>query len=133
VAGLAATRATGEALKELRQANLALQEAARVGDHGKLIELNHRFHSLIAQASGHQMAMQMLSNLQAHITLVRDITFTIIERRAQTVPEHERIILALEARDPKKAEDAVRQHIDAIWGVAARMLDGEGESCTTGS
>jgi DNA-binding GntR family transcriptional regulator len=82
-----------------------------VASYKAYMEHDSEFHLLFFQILGNQRLLNIYRNLNAHIQIVR---FRLLDRRGKNVTtdqEHERILEALRERNPKKAKEAVRQHL----------------------
>jgi DNA-binding GntR family transcriptional regulator len=71
---------------------------------------NRRFHQAIYHAAHNQYLMQALDSLHDSLALLNHTTFRMPKRR-ESDDEHRKIVLAIEKRDPDRAEDAARAHI----------------------
>jgi DNA-binding FadR family transcriptional regulator len=109
---LAAARATEEQLGEVRAAMDAMR-AAREPE--PLVEADAAFHAAIARAAGNPALASLLENLSGPTIRAR-IWHAIEERRAgeKAKAEHERILAALEARDPDLARAAGAVHVAGV-------------------
>lgn len=125
---LAARRVNDEELGALREllAELAVAEAdASDAALVEAIELNKRFHVLIAEASGNVRLARVLSDLLD--ALGRLVLVELRTRRGSARTwrdEHEEIFAALEARDPDRAFAVVRETFQSDEGLLfARARD----------
>lgn len=116
-ARLAATNATDAEIKQLRT---AVAENAAILDQGEGttaepdISHDHDFHFAIAQCSRNQMLIDLLcAELYPLLRLYRGLPTGIRARGRRAVVEHERIVSAIEDRDPDLAEMHMRKHIAA--------------------
>lgn len=106
---LAAERASAEQLTAIRAAFelLALDrehpEAASRGDVA--------FHRAIAEATDNELFLVLVDSLGDVMLQIRRATLGDPHRVDETVREHERILLAIEARDPDGAVAAMRAHL----------------------
>jgi DNA-binding FadR family transcriptional regulator len=115
VARLAALNATSAQIAELRQA------AARVFDArtwGEYLDLDGRFHTLIAEATGNKLLVEMLRLVEGVRSAV--IWGQLEERRPvgptadyHSFAEHDAIVEAVANRDRRGAADAMRRHLDS--------------------
>ena len=110
--GLAAARASEE---ELDQVRAAMDAMRRARDPEPLVEADAAFHSAIAHAAGNPALASLLDNLSAPTIRAR-IWHAIEEQRAgdEAKAEHERILAALEARDPDLARAASAVHVAGV-------------------
>jgi DNA-binding GntR family transcriptional regulator len=101
-------------LQRLRRLHRDMKKPLRLqSDRETHDQLNSEFHSLILAASGNRRLLEMYSALHAHIQIVRIHAAGAAwsARQRQQSAEHEAIVKALEARDPRAASDALRRHI----------------------
>jgi GntR family transcriptional repressor for pyruvate dehydrogenase complex len=109
---LAAARASEEELDEVRAAMDAMRRAR---DPEPLVEADAAFHSAIAHAAGNPALASLLDNLSGPTIRAR-VWHAIEERQAgdEAKAEHERILAALEARDPDLARAASAVHVAGV-------------------
>jgi DNA-binding FadR family transcriptional regulator len=120
-AGLAAERATPDARHGLAAAYGAMQSAAgRASDNRAAEPIYHQadveFHKAIVGAAGNRPLARMAEPIHAALSA----TFSALARPQlrfeRGLPEHERILLAIEARDPAGARLAMREHLLTVEG-----------------
>ena len=71
------------------------------------------FHFRIAKASKNEFLISMISgDLYDLLRLYRYKSSTVVGRAAKALEEHHAIVDALDARDPERAEAAMREHIN---------------------
>lgn len=85
----------------------------RDGDSEKWRRVGRDFHDLFIRASQNRRIIQAIEALRVQIELVRGISRSVDTRAvAQTsIDEHLEILNALRARAPRRAEQAVRNHL----------------------
>jgi DNA-binding FadR family transcriptional regulator len=110
---LAAMHATDTAVARLRA--IVTENAAALGDK---IDRDERrdedFHSAIARYSRNPMLIELLcAELYPLLRLYRGLPMGVRPRGRRAVVEHERIVSAIEDRDPDLAEMLMRRHIAA--------------------
>ena len=118
VARLAAERIDDETLRELRET------VARLGEHlddDEFFAESGRFHALVAAASG-SVVLRVFTESLGAISDGAAAGVRYDHRRREAVARaYERILDALEARDPEAAAEAMRRHVDeasAYWESA---------------
>ncbi|MGE0800366.1 MAG: GntR family transcriptional regulator [Lautropia sp.] len=79
------------------------------------------FHDRIAQGSGNRLIAESLARLHAHLHIFRlrhdgDVT-------RDTFEEHRQILRALQARSPRAAEKAMREHFQRSYRRLLRLLE----------
>jgi len=82
-------------------------------DSASWLKLGREFHSLFIRTSSNNRLIQVIEGMQDQIDLVRGIgrTISMQATRESTLQEHIAILRALKARDPDRAERAVRVHL----------------------
>jgi DNA-binding GntR family transcriptional regulator len=121
-ARLAASRVSDEELEELEQIHQELKEAVAGSAQDRdrqFADLNRRFHFHIYTASRSPLLLALLRLLWQAFSLGPLSTRSLEE----SVDQHQLIVDALKARDPKHAEQYTRQHIMEAAGYTA---DGDG-------
>jgi DNA-binding GntR family transcriptional regulator len=116
-ARLAATHGTDAEIAGLRAGvteNAAALDGKRNAAAASQEQHNQDFHSAVAQCSRNPMLIDLLcGELYALLRLYRGLPFGIRPRGRRAVVEHERIVSAIEDRDPDLAELLMRRHIAA--------------------
>jgi DNA-binding GntR family transcriptional regulator len=123
-ARLAATRITDEALARAERLIAGMKEAADAGEPGVQTEQDIEFHRIILEASGRPALIKTMAVVSGKTALLIGIT----RRHAplDVVPRiHKPIVSALRSRDPDKAEEAARAHVEYGRGVLLRYFPEE--------
>jgi DNA-binding GntR family transcriptional regulator len=107
-ARFAAQRATEAEIAHLSRLQRELRHINK--DAMKLVMLNRQFHQVIYHAAHNQYLMQTLDLLLDSFALLNHTTFRMPKRR-ESDEEHQKIVEAIEKRDPDQAEQAARAHI----------------------
>lgn len=127
-AALAATRATEDELRRMREEAEKFESLTRRGlahDLPRIAESNNRLHRLILDA-GRSPRLASVLVAVVHVPLVRQ-TFGKYSQEAleRSAMQHLDLVSALEARDPVWADAAMRSHIHAakkvIFGVQSAV------------
>jgi DNA-binding GntR family transcriptional regulator len=86
----------------------------RNDESGAWERLGRDFHRLVIRSSRNKRLIQIVEGMQDQIDLVRGIGRTISRHTSSesTLLEHSEILRALKARDPDRAEAAVRAHLE---------------------
>jgi DNA-binding GntR family transcriptional regulator len=113
----AAIRATAAELDELREILAAMRRAARRGKKADLDVEGVEFHEFIHRISRLRFAVQQLETMRDHIDRYRAQTISSPGRLDALLEEHAEVVRWMEARDPDKAEEAMRHHIWNAWLV----------------
>lgn len=117
IAAWAAKRRTQADLDELR--HCVAQAESALAEYETFIELDVRFHSLLARASANRVAIivtEVLGNVEKETLRKKMLTLTEAGRIAlgQRILDTHRVILAaIEQQDSRAARSAMRQHTEA--------------------
>jgi DNA-binding GntR family transcriptional regulator len=123
-ARLAARSATDEEIHVLRG---MVEDDKRLigGDPKALSRANKRFHKQIHLASHNRFLVQQLDLVHRSMALMATTSFAAEGRDEVGLAEHDRIITAIEARDPEAAYLALRTHISKAFETRLRVDAGE--------
>jgi DNA-binding GntR family transcriptional regulator len=123
-ARLAARSATDEEVHVLRG---MVEDDKRLigGDPKALSRANKRFHKQIHLASHNRFLVQQLDLVHRSMALMATTSFAAEGRDEVGLAEHDRIITAIEARDPEAAYLALRTHISKAFETRLRVDAGE--------
>jgi DNA-binding GntR family transcriptional regulator len=123
-ARLAARHATDEELRVLR--GMVSDDRALVGGDPRVMSrANRRFHKQIHLASHNRFLIQQLDLVHRSMALMATTSFAAEGRDALAMVEHDRIVAALEARNPEAAYTALRTHISKAYETRLRIDAGE--------
>ncbi|GAA5149526.1 FadR/GntR family transcriptional regulator [Pseudonocardia eucalypti] len=107
-ARLAAANRSARNLAALRE--VVAREKTIEADDPEVSELDARFHSTIAAASGNRAIAAFVHALHAATEPVGDLDLS-PEAAQQTVRQHQAILAAIDAGDPDEAETAMVEHL----------------------
>ncbi|AMM31585.1 hypothetical protein SA2016_0897 [Sinomonas atrocyanea] len=110
----AARRIDDETVELLADILRAHREAVDVGDVSSHARRDMQFHRTVREVTGNATLQEYLERLQSRILLGMGTTHTFEGGMRQALREHEEIFAALQARDPRAAEDAARGHIERL-------------------
>jgi GntR family transcriptional repressor for pyruvate dehydrogenase complex len=124
-AGWAANAATEAEIRELAAVLGELEQASerRPPDYERLKQLDSAFHMGIATAAGNPFLAQTMEVLQRMLAASMETTLKIPGRLQRSRVAHQRILAALEARDPRGAERAMRGHIEQVEAAARARIN----------
>jgi DNA-binding GntR family transcriptional regulator len=114
VAAQAATRVTDEQAIELDEIGLLMRRAVAAGEFRRYSDLNRRLHELVRTIGGHRTAEGIIATLRGQLVRHQFAVSLLPGRPAVSLPQHERVIEAIRARDPEAAEAAMREHIASV-------------------
>jgi len=107
---------------ERLQERLALhRELLDAGDLLGASDANAELHALLVELSGHSTAQHLIRGLNAQMVRYQYRTILIPGRPAASQAEHAAIVEAVVAREPGKAEEAMRRH---LFNVAEALQRG---------
>ena len=112
----AALRATAGVCGELRKINKAFERAVEAGDSVAMLQGNQHFHFAVYEAADSEALLKMIGSLWLRFGPVLSFTQNVtgsteMFRRGAAV--HERVVAAMERRDPKGARFALALDIRA--------------------
>jgi DNA-binding GntR family transcriptional regulator len=117
VAARAAARVTDEQASELDEIGLLMRRAVSAGEFRRYSDLNARLHGLIRSIAGHRTAEGIIETLRGQLVRHQFMVSLHPGRPVVSLPQHERIIAAIQAHDPQAAEAAMRDHIASVIAV----------------
>jgi len=118
IAALAATRASK---KEAAAILSCAREAKGIGDSPRqLLELDVRLHTLIANASHNVLLARLHESISALGVESRSLTVELPGVAHRTVHDHEAIAQAISQRDPDRAREAMRRHLQSLADSASK-------------
>lgn len=121
-ARLAATHATPAELALLRR--MVERDRTITAEPQRLAATNKQFHGQVHAAARNHFLHGMLENMRLSLVLLAGTTLAVGGRGAEAVDEHERIVEALERRDPEAAEAAARAHIGNAYRTRLALQSG---------
>ena len=124
-AKLAARHATEEEIKVLR--DMVTADDALAEDPPALARANRRFHKQIHLASHNRYLVQQLDLVHRTMALMATTSLAAQGRGQIAQSEHDGIVEAIENRDEKGAQDALRDHISIAFMTRLRQDAGARE------
>jgi DNA-binding FadR family transcriptional regulator len=120
ISRLAAERMTDESLAELGATISQMRD--HLDQQDRFLDANKRFHDIIAWSSGNPLFGYIVDSLHG----IMDGTVIGIDyprpRRTAILKAHDEIHQAMRDRDPARAEDRMREHIDAYVRYAEKKF-----------
>jgi DNA-binding GntR family transcriptional regulator len=114
VAARAAERVSDQEASELDEIGLLMRRAVAASEFHRYSELNQRLHAAIRRIAGHSAADRLIETLRGQLVRHQYMLSLLPGRPAISLPQHERIIAAIQARDPGQAEAAMREHVASV-------------------
>lgn len=121
-ARMAAENGTPAELSDLRALLEDMEAVGQRGDLTTLRDLTAEFHLLVCRASHNGRLLRMLKDLQDQVRHLKTSTLFEKGRAAEALQEHRNLLLALEARDPGRAETVARAHRNKTLDLRKKML-----------
>ncbi|UZD91385.1 GntR family transcriptional regulator [Cognatishimia activa] len=105
------------------QTNLALQaEAVGASDDTVFFKLDDEFHLLMANATGHRRAAEVLEREKLQLDRLRGLSLRTKGHHAQLYAEHKDIFEAIVAQDEAGATEKAQLHFRTILDVLADLM-----------
>ena len=114
----AAERLDGE-VGELEAELAAMRAAADETDLHALVEHDVRFHRVIVEASGNTILLDVWTSLRVEARTIITALKTGIDHH-ELAETHEPVLAALAERDPERAGQAIRRHIEEFGELVLR-------------
>ena len=121
-ARLAAEHANSGELDHLTKILDDGERATAERDTEKLLLLDRDFHATLAAASRNEILQDLLGKLHERCLRFWFLSLTAQTQREAVQREHADIVAALRARDPDRAEAAVRAHVASFHSSVSRLL-----------
>ena len=112
IAALAANRADGECVDQLREAVSIMEVAKR--DPEQYIEADLDFHLALAEAAANPLILSLIDSIVGLLREQRMSIFKVDGGPERGQYHHKRILEAIENRDPVGARDAMRAHLQQV-------------------
>jgi len=110
-ARIAAENMTRNDTRRLDDNIMAMEAASQKGDAGTAMLLGAEFHQTLIAACANKPLEECLSGFRARTSRYRYILASRNEFNKHRVKEHRKILTALKAQDPQRAEEAMISHI----------------------
>jgi GntR family transcriptional regulator, transcriptional repressor for pyruvate dehydrogenase complex len=114
IAALAARRATPQSIEKARVAVEKFQMALEANGTWEMNQADAEFHLAIAEASGNDLLVRMMSGITDILARTRRRTILLPDMPRRSLDGHRRILAAVEAGDGDGASMAMKDHLDNI-------------------
>jgi DNA-binding GntR family transcriptional regulator len=121
--GLAAERITDAELDTLDALMMRMRAAVEAQDGPGFSDLNREFHATIIGACGNEMLRELTMDIWQRHSGFQRVFRMVPERLAASQSEHEGIMDALRARDPKRAAALALWHKRSVGDTVSTLLD----------
>ena len=112
IAALAAERATGGDIAQLKRILLKQADAVSRGQTG--VEADAELHFAIGRAAQNRALQKLVSGLMEILGRSREESLQTDKRRASSIAAHRRIVAAIEKHDKAKARTEMLRHIEQV-------------------
>lgn len=119
-----AVKITDEQIEELERIVEDMVEAGARGDIPHRTMLNIEFHKTLIRESGNQLILRLFDNLQFGSYSLMTGSISKMDP-VQIAARHRVLIDALRTRDPDRAAEAIRAHIEGVGQPIAEELERE--------
>lgn len=110
----AAAEATPEGILAMHNLLTRQREADARADLDEFLRLDDEFHQSIAQMASCEDAWRLVESLKAQMDRVRYLSIESATPVTTLITQHQDILEAIEAKDPDRAEAAMRVHLSEI-------------------
>ena len=91
------------------------------GRYGELVALDGKMHCDIIHAFGNSYLNNLMDNMYTQNERIRFLSTMMPQRPEESFAEHLAIVEAMLARNPRKAADAMREHLESARNVALKI------------
>jgi DNA-binding GntR family transcriptional regulator len=127
--GLAVRRAAGHATEDdVGELRAILAEMRRLLDAGDLVaasDTNAILHKRLREIGGHATANRLIARLRSQLVRFEYRTILVPGRSERSFAEHTAIVDAIEAGEPRAAEEAMRTHLSHVADALRRSQERE--------
>jgi GntR family transcriptional regulator, transcriptional repressor for pyruvate dehydrogenase complex len=109
MAGMAAERATDEEIVEIKNHHDQLRGAKRLGK--KAVQADLAFHGALAKASHNSILARFLAELRQPMQSLMEQKASLVGDYDRVSEQHEVVLEAVEAHNARKAQSAMREHL----------------------
>lgn len=96
--------------------------AAKAGDYLTITQSDTQFHAALAAGADCELIWQIVLDVKVHMDRVRHLTLQDADSMHILVEQHQAIVAAIDARDPDRAEAALKHHLYEILHDLPRVL-----------
>jgi DNA-binding GntR family transcriptional regulator len=114
VAARAAERVTPDQAADLRDVARQMRAAVKAGEPVVYSDLNAELHATLREIAQHETANRIIAQLHGQMVRHQFALSRVPGRSAVSLVQHENIVKAVVARDPREAEAAMRLHIASV-------------------
>ena len=111
---MATERASSSQILSLQAILQAQREADAADNRSAFHQADEAFHAAIAEIAGYPGIWRLIPQVKVHVDRFRLLTLPVRGRMSEVIAEHERVMVAIEARDPVAAGAAMAKHIERL-------------------
>ena len=104
-------------IKKLETIIQTMQKASQTGNLDQMISEDLRFHQTICELSGHRKLLEVWRTLESQLQVFLTIEKDFFETAYQYVSTHDPIMEAIKHRNIKRAEKAIREHLELAMRI----------------
>lgn len=123
IAHLAAQRITRHEIEEL--GGLMDVYEKNLQDGQPVFFLDQAFHDAIAAATGNRSITRLMEQMHDLLRESRDEALQSPARNIRSLDDHRKILSALHSRDPERARDAMKEHLEQTRNIVFTSTTGE--------
>jgi DNA-binding GntR family transcriptional regulator len=112
-------------LNQIRQCHAAMLVCYQASDLPGYFAHNQRIHEIIMESAANQSLSVMYRSLAVRVRRARYLANMSSDRWQQAVHEHELILSALEARDPRKLSAVLKRHLENKFATVRQWLESQ--------
>jgi DNA-binding GntR family transcriptional regulator len=121
-AKLAARNAQDAEIAWLRSLHDEYAQLVETGNSTQLSEKNRQFHEALTLCAHNRFLLKMLDPIRDTLGLLGESSLVDEKRAQENLTDHEEIVSALESRDPEKAGEATKKHIQAAYASRIKRM-----------
>lgn len=115
IAAIAVENATPHHIEALQKALSQMDKALEIGDPVDFIDADLEFHSTLARATGNDLFLVVIYPVIGLLREARYLTQHTPGAMERGQRYHRQILEDIKKRDPEKARETMRQHLDQVW------------------
>ena len=112
---LAASKIKDGEITELEHLVKQAEEAYKLKESERVVDLNTEFHDQIVRISGNRRLIEIVDKIRSLSILARNTELKVYSRPRDYLDEHKEIVKALKGNDAQIVESIIRKHIENDW------------------
>ncbi len=119
---IACSRVTQEDLEELKAVIKEMERRLELKDYMGYLKSSHEFHECFIKKCENERLFNLFRVLRNSILAIQILAYSYPERSSDSLEEHRKILSALSKRNPDKAEEYLRKHLEYGYERAREFL-----------